>query len=331
MNDRSSGYGAAALPASNEPEYTSTQEAEAAFAKLLKRVGVQPDWGWEQTVRAAVRDPQYRSIKDPKDRKAAFEKYIAEVRAQEKDREKERQAKLRADFTNMLKTHPEIKFYTRWASARPIIERETLFRSAKNDEERIALFNEYRNDLYKAYLEHEATTRKSALDNLQQLLGSLNLEPYTRWAEAQELIQSNDRFKGDNKFKSLNKIDIIKAFETHIKALERSFNDSRQQQKSLKARRERQNRDAFISFLRELKANGKITAGTKWTELHPMIEDDPRYVAMLGQSGSTPLDLFWDIVEEEERVLRVKRNDVLDVLDVRCSHIQWQLSFANMI
>lgn len=50
--------------------------------------------------------------------------------------------------------------------------------------------------------------------------------------------------------------------------------------------------------------------------IRPVIQDDPRYHAVLGQSGSTPLDLFWDMVEEEERALRGPRNDVLDVLDV---------------
>ena len=48
----------------------------------------------------------------------------------------------------------------------------------------------------------------------------------------------------------------------------------------------------------------------------PLIEEDPRYLGILGNSGSTPLDLFWDMVEEEERSLRGPRNDVLDVLDV---------------
>ena len=43
---------------------------------------------------------------------------------------------------------------------------------------------------------------------------------------------------------------------------------------------------------------------------------------MLGQSGSTPLDLFWDMVEEEERALRSTRNDVLDVLDVCGPHAE---------
>jgi pre-mRNA-processing factor 40 len=317
MQDRQSGYGAVAQPAvSSDPEYSTLEEAEAVFFKLLKRAGAQPDWTWEQAMRATIKDPQYRAIKDPKDRRTAFEKYVAEARAAEKERERERQSKLRTDFTNMLRTHPDIKYYTRWNSARPIIERETLFRAAKNEDERLALFNDYRSELYKEHLEQEASSRKAALDQLTQLLASLDLEPYTRWSEAQGMIQSNEQFQADDTFKSLNKIDIVKAFEEHIKALERSFNDNRQQQKASKARRERKNRDQFMNLLRDLKAAGKINAGTKWTTIHPLIEDDPRYVAMLGQSGSTPLDLFWDMTEEEERILRVKRNDVLDVLEV---------------
>jgi pre-mRNA-processing factor 40 len=51
-------------------------------------------------------------------------------------------------------------------------------------------------------------------------------------------------------------------------------------------------------------------------DIRPIIQEDSRYQAILGQSGSTPLDLFWDMVEEEERSLRGPRNDVLDVLDV---------------
>lgn len=271
-------------------------------------------------MRATIKDPQYRALKDPKDRKSAFEKYVAEVRAQEKEREKDRQAKLRADFTTMLRSHPEIRYYIRWKTARPIIEGETIFRSAKNEEERKQLFDEYRAELHKAHSENETTNRKAAMDELMTILKELNLEPYTRWSEAQGAIQGNERFQGDGKFRSLHKSDILKAFENHIKSLERSFNDSRQKQKNLRHRRERQNRDAFMDLLRDLKAVGKIKAGTKWMHIHGLIEDDLRYVAMLGQSGSTPLDLFWDMVEEEERALRGKRNEVLDVLDVSAEY-----------
>lgn len=300
-----------------EPEYTSLEEAENAFMKMLKRHNVQADWSWEQTMRATIKDPQYRALKDPRDRKAAFEKYAAELRMQEKDRAKERFAKLRTDFNTMLKSHPEIKHYSRWKTIRPIIEGETIFRSTNDENERRQLFEEYVLELKKEHVEQEAARRRAALDELVNILNSLNLEPYTRWSEAQAIIQSNDKIQSDDKFKSLSKSDILTAFENHIKSLERAFNDARQQQKAAKARKERHARENFIELLKELKAQGKIKAGSKWMNIYPLIHEDPRYFAILGNSGSTPLDLFWDMVEEEERSLRGPRNDVLDVLDVR--------------
>jgi pre-mRNA-processing factor 40 len=315
-NDVNGSRAQAFVPANNDPEYSTFEEAEAAFLKLLKRHNVKPDLTWEEVMRSIIKDPQYRALKDPKDRKAAFEKYAVEVRLQEKDRAKERLEKLRTDFATMLRSHPEIKHYTRWKTARPIIEGETIFRSSNDDDERRQLFEDYIIELKKANLENEVKTRKAAMDELVDILKGLDLEPYTRWSEAQGIIQSNPRFQEDEKFKSLSKSDILTAFENHIKSLEKTFNDVRQQQKTQKLRRERQNRDRFMTLLQDLKAGNKIKAGTKWSQIHPLIETDDRYVAMLGQSGSTPLDLFWDMVEEEERALRSTRNDVLDVLDV---------------
>ena len=302
-----------------EPDYSSFEDAEAAFMKLLRRSNVQPDWTWDQVMRAVIKDPQYRALKDPKDRKAAFDKFAAEVRMQEKDRAKERLAKLRVDFNKMLRSHPEIKHYSRWKTIRPIIEGETLFRSTDDENERRQLFEEYILELKKENAEQEANTRKSAKEDLSDILKAMNLEPYTRWSEAQEMIQSNERIKSDDKFKALTKSDILTCFENHIKSLERTFNDVRQQQKAAKFRRERHNREQYLELLRELKSQGKIKTGSKWMDIFPQIENEPRYTAMLGQPGSTPLDLFWDMVEEEERALRGPRNDVLDVLDVSLS------------
>jgi pre-mRNA-processing factor 40 len=131
------------VPAANDPEYATAEEAEAAFVKLLRRSGVQPDWTWEQTIRATVKDPQFRAIKDPRDRKAAFEKYCHDVVVKDKERAKERLTKLRADFATMLRSHPEIKYYTRWKTARPMIEGETIFRSTSDENERRQLFEAF--------------------------------------------------------------------------------------------------------------------------------------------------------------------------------------------
>jgi pre-mRNA-processing factor 40 len=298
------------------PDYSSFEEAETAFLKLLRRSNVQPDWTWEQTMRATIKDPQYRALKDPKDRKAAFEKHVVEVRQQEKERAKERLAKLRTDFGNMLRTHPEIRHYSRWKTIRPIIERETVFRAAESEDERKQLFEEYIIELKKQNIEQKASRRKIALNDLTSVLKALNLEPYTRWSQAQEIMQSNERVQRDENFKLLSKSDVLNAFENHVKALERNFNDARQQHKASKARLERQNRDRFTDLLQEMRSQGKLKAGSKWKNVLPEIENDSRYVGMLGQAGSTPLDMFWDLMEEEERALRGTRNDVYDVLEV---------------
>lgn len=304
------------VPANNDPEYATAEEAEAAFMKLLKRCGVQPDWTWEQAIRATARDPQFRAIKNPKDRKDAFEKYCHDVIIQDKERAHERLAKLRTDFETMLKRHPEITHYTRWKTARPMIEGETIFRSTDDEAERRHLFEEYIIGLKQAHAEEQTTKRKSAMDGLVDLLPKLNLEPYTRWSDAQGIISSTQPFQNDGRYQVLSQFDILTAFQSHMRALERAFNDSKQEAKNRKLRKERKNRDAFKTLLDELRRDGKINAGTKWSRIVPLIENDTRYTDMAGQGGSTPQELFWDMVEDQELGLRDRRNHVTDVLQV---------------
>jgi pre-mRNA-processing factor 40 len=284
--------------------------------KLLKRSNVQPDWTWEQTIRATARDPQFRAIKDPKDRKTAFQKYCQDVVVQDKERSKERLAKLRADFETMLKRQPQINHYTRWKTARPMIEGETIFRSTNDEAERRQLFEEYIIGLKKAHAEQQTTMRKGAMDGLIDILQNLDLEPWTRWSDAQDIISSTPPFQNDAKYQTLSRFDILVAFQNHMKALERAFNETKQEEKKRKLRKERKARDAFKSLLSELRKDGKINAGTKWDQLLPLIESDERYTNMAGNGGSTAQELFWDVIEEEERGLRGPRNDVLDVLEV---------------
>ena len=304
-------------PVNIDPEYATQEEAEAAFMKLLKRCGVQPDWTWEQAIRATARDPQFRAIKDPKDRKIAFEKYCHDVIIQDKERAKERLTKLRADFETMLKRHPEITHYTRWKTARPIIEGETIFRSTDVEAERRQLFEEYIIGLKRAHSEEQATKRRSAMDGLVDLLPKLNLEPYTRWSDARGIISSTPPFQNDERYQALSQLDILTIFRSHIKGLERAFNDSKQEAKNRKFRKERKCRDEFKKLLEDLQRDGKINATTTWSRLLPSVENDARYTNMLGQGGSTPQELFWDVVEEQERGLRSLRNHVSDVLQVR--------------
>ena len=127
-----------------------------------------------------------------------------------------------------------------------MIEKETIFRSAADENERRHLFEEYVVELRKQEAEREANERKQAMEELTTLLKSLILEPYTRWSEAQDIIQENETFKSESLFQALNKLDVLTMFEGHIKFLERAQNDRRQKQKSAKLREERKHREDFV-------------------------------------------------------------------------------------
>ncbi|KAH7080279.1 hypothetical protein BKA63DRAFT_506090 [Paraphoma chrysanthemicola] len=303
-----------AFTTGSDLQFSNPEDAEAAFMKVLKQMKVQPDWDWQQAVRAGIKDPNWRAIPEPEKREEAFKRYCEDLRAQEKHKEEDRQAKLRSDFTAMLRSHPEIKHYTRWRTALPIIEEETIFRSAKDDSERRALFEEYIITLKKDNEEQETDNRRSALDDVLGLLKGLDLEPFTRWHTAEEKLESNEEFSTE-KFQSLTKMDVLNQFEKHIRQLQREHNSRVQADRAKKHRVERKNRDAFMDLLKELRDNGKLKAGTKWKDIHESVKDDSRFIAMLGQAGSTPIDLFWDALEEEEGKFRTLRRYALDVLE----------------
>ncbi|PVH95931.1 hypothetical protein DM02DRAFT_617553 [Periconia macrospinosa] len=301
---------------SNEPQFSTAQDAEAAFMKVLKQLKVQPDWSWAQTIRAGIKDPNWRAIPEPDKRLEAFKKYCDELRTQEKTKEQDRQKKLHSDFMAMLASHPEITHYTRWKTARPILEKETIFRSAKDDDERRQLFDEYITKLRRTNAENEIEDKKTALDELAKLLKDMELEPFTRWHEADMDLEKIMTSSGD-KFQPLHRIDVLKTFQVHIRQLQRDHNDRVQAEHQAQRRIERKNRDAFKALLGELRRDGKLRYGTKWKEIHPQIVNDPRYTAMLGQDGSSPLDLFWDEIGEEETKFRALRRTALSVLEAQ--------------
>ncbi|KAF2706733.1 hypothetical protein K504DRAFT_385328 [Pleomassaria siparia CBS 279.74] len=332
--DREAGYGgdrsAAAFGSSVELQFSSPEDAEAAFMKVLKQLKVQPDWEWIRAMRAGIKDPNWRAIPEPEKRHEAFKKYCEELRTQEKNKEQERQAKMRSDFTSMLGSHPEIVHYTRWKTALAIIKDESVFRAAKDDTERRQLFEEYIITLKRAHSEKESEDKKSALEELTTVLDDLELEPFTRWHVAEEKLQENKQYNS-KRFDSLCRFDVLTSFQKHIKHLQREHNDRVQSERRAKYRVERKNRDAFKILLEELKGTGRLKAGTKWKEIHPIIEDDPRFLAMLGQHGSTPLELFWDVLEEEEGKFRTLRRYALDVLEHQRFEVDTATTFEEFL
>ncbi|EMD00984.1 hypothetical protein BAUCODRAFT_61170 [Baudoinia panamericana UAMH 10762] len=317
------------MPLKDEPAYTSPEQQEEAFVKLLKKYDVSHGMSYEEAMRKVIKERDFRAIPDPYDRQKAFNKYCDQVRAEEKGKEKERKEKLREDFRKMLSTHDDIHHYTRWKTARPLIEREAVFKQTGNEDERRQMFDEYVGELKRRHIQDEIDNRKTALQELESILKVIITDPDTTWTKAEQAIEENDRFTSLAVFRSLNKVDLLHAFDAHVRELDRARNEQKQKDKRLTTRRARVARDAFQQLLGGLHAQGRIKAGTKWQDFYPLIAEDERYLNMLTVPGSSPLDMFWDAVEDEDRKLRSKRNDALDVLEDRRFEMTEQTSLEE--
>lgn len=70
-------------------------------------------------------------------------------------------------------------------------------------------------------------------------------------------------------------------------------------------------------LLAELKTAGHITAYATWKPIYPRLEADERYQNLLGTPGSTPLDLFWDVVDALDCQAEEDQRAVEGVLEER--------------
>lgn len=54
--------------------FLTHDEAEKAFAHLLKKAGVDTTWTWDRTMRAVITDPLYKALGSLAEKKAAWQK-----------------------------------------------------------------------------------------------------------------------------------------------------------------------------------------------------------------------------------------------------------------
>ncbi|EEB06611.1 U1 snRNP-associated protein Usp104 [Schizosaccharomyces japonicus yFS275] len=296
-------------------EYDTYEAAEMAFFRLLERSHVSSDWTWERAVQELCTENEYYVIKDPWERKRAFLTFISNCVADETERENNRVASLRKQFYDMLEHDAQMKPYTLWRTIKATMANHPAFLAAKDDTERQVLFFEYKKRLQDAELQLKKHQEEEALAEFTLLLRRTVTDPYTKWKDAQELFNTNSLFRDNPKLQHLNKLDALSAFETHVKRLERAYISEKQRAKQERSRNERRNRDAFKKLLSELVTQRKITMNSKWKEVYPLFSNDSRYQNMLGQSGSTPLDFFWDTIVSLEETYHTHKNDVQDALD----------------
>ncbi|PWN51889.1 hypothetical protein IE53DRAFT_385721 [Violaceomyces palustris] len=278
----------------------SKENAEAAFISLLDSKGVDVDWTWEVTMRAIITEPLYKALKTIAERKNAFNKYIEDLKRR---RAEERAAKiqlLRPELKERMANHQKIKPYSSFETVKKFLGESETWSKMKDDDEARAVYDVVIKDLKEIEVAHQRELRHRNMDMLMSLLKTFEADVMTRWRDAQRTVLESAEFAQDAHLKDMDVADMLIVFDEHMKTIEKETSDARKKEQEVKRRGERKNRDAFKALLGELKDEGALDARTTWGDIYPRLKDDERLLRLVGQPGSSPIDLFYDVVDQLE-------------------------------
>nr|KAF6375051.1 pre-mRNA processing factor 40-like protein B [Pipistrellus kuhlii] len=166
-----------------------------------------------------------------------------------------------------------------------------------------------------------------ALKSILDGMSSVNFQ--TTWSQAQQYLMDNPSFAQDHQLQNMDKEDALICFEEHIRALEREEEEERERARLRERRQQRKNREAFQTFLDELHETGQLHSMSTWMELYPAVSTDVRFANMLGQPGSTPLDLFKFYVEDLKARFHDEKKIIKDILKDRGFCVEVNTAFED--
>jgi len=85
----------------------------------------------------------------------------------------------------------------------------------------------------------------------------------------------------------------------------------------------------FQKLLDDVHEQGKLTSMSLWVELYPLISVDARFSSMLGQTGSSPLDLFKFYVEDLKSRYKDEKEVIREILKEKEFEVMVSLCSVN--
>ncbi|XP_050043879.1 pre-mRNA-processing factor 40 homolog B isoform X1 [Dermacentor andersoni] len=279
-------------------EFKDKKEAIEAFKELLREKEVPSNCSWEQALKLIANDPRYGTLRKLNEKKQAFNSYKVQRGKEEKEEQRLRAKQAKEDLEQFLQSNDKMSSNTRYRKADQMFSGLDVWKAVP-ERERKELFDDVLFFLAKKEKEESKILRKRNMQVLSDILDSMtSIMHSTTWQEAQHLLLDNPTFAEDAELLNMDKEDALIIFEDHIRQLEQEEEEEKERARRRLKRQQRKNREAFLTLLNELHEKGKLTSMSLWVELYPAIRADVRFTNMLGQPGSTPLDLFKFFVED---------------------------------
>ncbi|XP_058529739.1 pre-mRNA-processing factor 40 homolog B isoform X5 [Ochotona princeps] len=302
-----------------EPErsslsWSNREKAKQAFKELLRDKAVPSNASWEQAMKMVVTDPRYSALPKLSEKKQAFNAYKAQREKEEKEEARLRAKEAKQTLQHFLEQHERMTSTTRYRRAEQTFGELEVW-AVVPERDRKEVYDDVIFFLAKKEKEQAKQLRRRNIQALKSILDSMSSVSFqTSWSQAQQYLMDNPSFAQDQQLQNMDKEDALICFEEHIRALEREEEEERERARLRERRQQRKNREAFQTFLDELHEKGQLHSMSTWMELYPAVSTDVRFANMLGQPGSTPLDLFKFYVEELKARFHDEKKIIKDIL-----------------
>uniref|UniRef100_A0A674PLR8 Pre-mRNA-processing factor 40 homolog A n=1 Tax=Takifugu rubripes TaxID=31033 RepID=A0A674PLR8_TAKRU len=298
-------------------KWNTKEEAKQAFKELLKEKGVSSNSSWEQAMKLIINDPRYSALPKLSEKKQAFNAYKVQTEKEEKEEARIKYKESKETFQRFLENHEKMTSTTRYKKAEQMFAEVEVW-SCVPERDRLEIYEDVLFYLAKKEKEQAKQLRKRNWEALKNILDNMaNVTYRTTWSEAQQYLLDNPTFAEDEELQNMDKEDALICFEEHIRALEKEEEEEKQKTLLRERRRQRKNREGFQKFLDELHDHGQLHSMSSWMEMYPSLSSDIRFANMLGQPGSTPLDLFKFYVEDLKARYHDEKRIIKDILKVR--------------
>ncbi|XP_028847061.1 pre-mRNA-processing factor 40 homolog A isoform X2 [Denticeps clupeoides] len=295
-------------------KWNTKEEAKQAFKELLKEKGVASNASWEQAMKMIINDPRYSALPKLSEKKQAFNAYKVQTEKEEKEEARIKYKEAKETFQRFLENHDKMTSTTRYKKAEQMFGDLEVWTSVP-ERDRLEIYEDVLFYTAKKEKEQAKQLRKRNWEALKNILDNMaNVTYRTTWSEAQQYLLDNPTFAEDEELQNMDKEDALICFEEHIRALEKEEEEEKQKSLLRERRRQRKNRESFQKFLDELHDHGQLHSMSAWMEMYPTISSDIRFANMLGQPGSTPLDLFKFYVEDLKARYHDEKRIIKDIL-----------------
>ena len=295
------------------------EELYQKFKDKLRTLGITVTWKWEDASRLLFNEPEWKAIRTFSEKRNLFNEYITDLKNKEREEIYLKREKNKSKFRQLLSEDNTINSDSTYTEVMSRLSYDERWRSV-DEKEREDIFEDYIDLIYKKEEDEWKKEREVKKKLFLEKLKFKKIKSDALWKNIAV------EFKDDPVFASMEKIDRIQAFADYITTLE---SEEKKERKEKEKYQGYLNREKFRELLQISVEEKKLNIDTKWSELVKEIKDREEYLNMLGQEGSTPLELFQDKKYELKKDYKKVKKIFKEIIAKNKIEIKYQISFEE--